>query len=197
MRLIKVSLSAVLIALTVSASAQSRPAATIFGVDQGQIPAMEIGLNFTYIHANAPPSQCGCFSLYGGGGTLVVNAPRGLSLVADISTGHANAVDNTTQNITIVDYLGGLRYSYRTGRRYTPYAEALAGNSQEISNYTYVQNANALAAGGGLGLSTVLSRRIAWNVEADYLYSRLPNANNNRQSDLRIVTGIIFRFPPR
>ena len=198
MRFDKIVLPGVVLALCLSASAQSGLAASRFGLDHGQTAVMEIGLNYTFLHANAPPSQCGCFSLNGGGGTLVVNAPHRISLVADLFAAHVNNVNATTQNITLFNYLTGLRYSYRTSHRFTPYAEVLAGGSTELSNYTYVQGVNAFAASGGAGANMVLSRHIGWTIlEADYLYSRLPNNSNNHQSDLRVISGIIFRFGPR
>lgn len=197
MRYEKILLSAALLLACCGVSAQTAPAAEPFGIERGQTPAMEVGANFVFVHANAPPAACGCFSLYGGGGTLVVNAPRGLSLVLDMTGTHANKVDGTTQHITLFNVLGGVRYSYRTAHRFTPYAEALAGKSKELSNYVFVENASALALSGGGGVSFVLAKHIAWNAEADYIYSQLPNAANNAQNDIRASTGVIFRFGPR
>jgi outer membrane immunogenic protein len=177
--------------------AQTRPA-TVFGLDSDQTSAVELGFNYTYIRANAPPAACGCFSMNGGGGNLVVNMPHGLSLVADLDATHASKINGTTQNITVFDYLGGPRYSYRTTSRFTPYVQVLLGGSEEISNYAFVQNSNAFAVSGGGGVSRVLNPHLAWNiVEVDYIYSRLPNAVNNHQNDLRVSTGITLRFGPR
>jgi outer membrane immunogenic protein len=197
MRFDKVILPAMLWILSLGANAQANPSST-FGIDKGQTAVMEIGASYAYFHANAPAMVCGCFSLNGGGGSIVVNAPHGLSLVADLSAAHANDVDGTTQSVTIFDYLFGPRYSYRSARRFTPFVQALAGGAKEMSNYAYVQNANAFAASGGGGVNTVITRRIQWNiVEADYVYSRLPNAVNNHQNDLRVTTGFSVRFGPR
>jgi outer membrane immunogenic protein len=189
--------AAIILVLSSAASAQAVPAQT-FGIDKGQVPVMEIGLAYDFFHANAPPAQCGCFSMNGGGGTMVVNMPHGISLVADLAGAHASNIDGTNQNITIFNYLFGPRYSYRKMHRFTPYVEALAGGSTELSNYTYVANVSAFAVSGGGGVSTVINRRLAWNVlEADYVYSRLPNAVNTHQNNLRVTTGISFRFGPR
>jgi outer membrane immunogenic protein len=197
MRIEKIVLQAIILVVSSAASGQAVPSQP-FGLDRGQTPVMEVGLGYTYFHANAPPAACGCFSLNGGGGTFIVNAPHGLSLVADLSAAHANNVDGTTQNVTIFDYLFGPRYTYRSTHRFSPYVEALAGGAKEVSNYVYVQDANAFAASVGGGFSTTINRRLGWNiVEADYIYSRLPNAVNNRQSDLRVSSGIVFRFGPR
>ena len=197
MRFDKVILPAMLCLLSLGASAQATPAST-FGIDKGQTPAIEIGVGYTYFHANAPPSACGCFSLNGGGGSLVLNALHGMSIVADLSAAHANNVDGTTQSITIFNYLFGPRYSYRSTHRFTPFVQALVGGTQEISNYAYVQNLGAFAASGGGGVNTLINRRIQWNIaEVDYVYSRLPNAANNHQNNLRVTTGFSVRFGPR
>ncbi len=177
--------------------AQARSTA-VFGLEPGQTSAVELGFNYTYIRANAPPAACGCFSMNGGGGNLVVNMPHGLSLVADLEAVHASAINGTTQNITVFNYLAGPRYSYRTSSRFTPYIQVLLGSSEELSNYAFVQNSNAFAVSGGGGVSRALTPHLAWNiVEVDYIYSRLPNAVNDHQNDLRVSTGITLRFGPR
>ena len=73
----------------------------------------------------------------------------------------------------------------------------LAGGSEELSNYAFVQNRNAFAISAGGGVSRVLTSHLAWSiVEVDYIYSRLPNAVNDHQNDLRVSTGIVLRFGP-
>jgi outer membrane immunogenic protein len=197
MRIHKLLLPMTFLVLSLAASAQNVPARS-FGIDKGETPAMEVGLGYTFFHANAPPAQCGCFSMNGGYGNLVVNTPHGISIVADLAAAHARGIDGTTQNITIFNYLFGPRYSYRSAHRFTPYVEALIGGSKEISNYAYVANAGGFAASGGGGVSMVVNRRVAWNVvEADYVYSQIPNAVNSRQNNLRVTSGITFRFGPR
>ena len=177
--------------------AQVQPT-TVFGLDPGQTSAVDVGLNYAYVRANAPPAACGCFSMNGGGGNLVINMRHGVSAVADLQATHANNLNGTPQTITVLNYLFGPRYSYRTGSRFTPYAQVLLGGSDELSNYAFVRNSQAFAVSGGGGVSRLLSRHFAWNiVEVDYVYSRLPNAVNDHQNDLRVTTGLAFRFGPR
>lgn len=185
------------VAFPFHARAQARPT-TVFGLEPGQTSAVDVGLDYAYVRANAPPAACGCFSMNGGGGNLVVNMPHGLSLVADLQATHANNINGTPQTITVFDYLFGPRYSYRSGSRFTPYGQVLVGGSNELSNYAFVQNRQAFAVSGGGGVSRLLSRHFTWNiVEVDYIYSRLPNAVNDHQNDLRVTTGIAFRMGPR
>ncbi|HEU5401815.1 MAG TPA: outer membrane beta-barrel protein [Terriglobales bacterium] len=160
-----------------------------------EIPRYELGLNYNYFHANAPPGQCGCFSLNGGSGTIVVNLTPAWSGVADVAYAHANNVNNTSQNITIINYLFGPRYSRRTSSRFVPYGEALLGGAKENVNFQFDINRNAFGFLVGGGVTTRLKPRIGWTiVEADWVYTRIPNAKNNRQNDVRIATGITFNF---
>ncbi len=134
------------------AGAQVRPA-TVFGLEPGQTSAFDVGVNYAYVRANAPPAACGCFSMNGGGATLVINMPRGISLVTDLEATHANNLNGTTQSITVFDYLCGPRYSYQSSSRFTAYAQVLVGGSEELSNYAFVQDSHAFAASGGGGAS--------------------------------------------
>jgi outer membrane immunogenic protein len=175
------------------------PAATApFGLDPGQIAVMEVGVDYAYFHANAPPGKCGCFSLEGLGGGFAINAEHGFSAVLDLSTANANGINGTTQNIRILNFLGGPRYSFRSRSKFTPYGQVLIGASQEFSTVAFATNQTAFAVSGGAGVNHALGRYFGWKiVEASYLYSQLPNGSNDHQNDLRISTGLFFRMGPR
>jgi len=185
---------------TVAVHAQTpTPAPTIqFGLEPGQIAVMEAGFDYAYFHANAPPGECGCFSLEGFGGGFAINGIHGISGVVDLATAKADGVNGTTQNIRIFNILGGPRYSFRTRSRFTPYGQVLLGASEETSNLAFISVKNAFAVSGGVGVNRALGRYFGWKiVEASYIYSQLPNARNNDQNDFRITTGIFLRMGPR
>jgi outer membrane immunogenic protein len=160
-----------------------------------EISRLELGANYNYFHANAPPGQCGCFSLNGGSGTVVYNINSHWSGVADLTIGHATNVDNSLQNITIFNYLFGPRYTRRTRSRFVPYGEVLIGGAKEDVNFTFTINRNSFGFLGGGGVTTRLKRK--WGLtlgEVDWIYTRIPNAKNDRQNDLRVVTGVTYHF---
>jgi outer membrane immunogenic protein len=160
-----------------------------------EITRFELGANYNYFHANAPPGQCGCFSLNGGSGTFVYNLRPAWAAVADLTVGHATNVDNSLQNITIFNYLFGPRYTRRTSSRFVPYGEVLLGGAKEDVNFQFTINRNAFGVLAGGGVTTRLNRRFGVTiVEGDWIYTRIPNAVNNRQNDLRIVTGVTYHF---
>ena len=159
------------------------------------LPRVELGANYTYIHANAPPGQCGCFSLNGGSGVVMVNLTPKWAGVADLEYAKANNVNGTTQNITIFNYLFGPRYYWRNHTRYVVYGQALLGGAKESVNFDFVINRMAFGMSGGGGVTTRLSRKFDWNiVQIDYIHTRIPNGRNNSQNDTRVVTGINYKF---
>jgi outer membrane immunogenic protein len=200
MRFDKTALLIAFIALSTATSLLAqRRAPEIFGTDPGQTPVLEASAGYTFLHANAPPGQCGCFSANGGYGSLVFNLPRGFSVVADLAAAHASTLGATGQTITVFNYLFGPRYSFRSvSRRFLPYGQVLGGGSQELSNYTAVQTVSGGALGVGGGVSTTLSSHFGWTiVEADWIHSWIPNAQNNLQNDLRVSSGFTFRLGQR
>jgi outer membrane immunogenic protein len=198
MRFEKTVLLAAFVALSATLAAQARAQET-FGIEPGQTPRFETSAGYSFVHANAPPGQCGCFSANGGFGSVVVNLPHGLGIVADLNAVHAGSVSGTTQTITVFNYLFGPRYSFRSvSRRFVPYTQALGGGSQEFSSYTAVQNVKGAAFSVGGGVSTTLDRHFSWTIfEADWVHSYLPNAKNDLQNDLRVSSAVTFRFGAR
>jgi outer membrane immunogenic protein len=161
------------------------------------VPRLEFGANYNYFHANAPPGQCGCFMLNGGSGTAVYNITSKWAGVADLTVGHANNVNNTGQNVTIFDYLFGPRYTRRMSSRYVPYGQVMLGGAMEDVNFEFTINRNSFAVLAGGGVTTQLKHRFGLTLgEVDWIYTRIPNAVNNRQNDLRITTGFTYHFGP-
>jgi len=80
-------------------------------------------------------------------------------------------------------------------KRFVPYVQALGGGALELSNYAVVQNVSGAAFSLGGGVTTTIKPHLGWTiVEADWIGSRVPNAQNNIQNDLRVSTGITFRL---
>ncbi len=159
------------------------------------VPRLQIGANYNYFHANAPPGECGCFSFNGGSGTVVYNITPRWAGVADLMLGHANNVNNTGQNITIFNYLFGPRYTYRSKSRFVPYGQVMLGGAKEDVNIVFDINRNAFGVLAGGGVTTPLKHKFGLTIiEGDWIYTRIPNAVNNRQNDIRIATGITYHF---
>jgi hypothetical protein len=62
-------------------------------------------------------------------------------------------------------------------------------------NFQFDINRNSFGLMGGGGVTTRLRDHLGANlVEVDWVYTQVPNAVNDRQNDLRIATGLIYRF---
>lgn len=167
-----------------------------FGLGIGQAPALQVSAQFQFTHANAPPGQCGCFWMDGAGFQANLSILPAWSVMTDIYYAHNGAVDGSDEQLSVFNFLFGPRYSYRTTTRFTPYAQALVGESHVTSNYSeYTSNNTFLAAEGGAGIEMILTPRIAAvPVEADWVFSRAANGVNSRQNNLRIGVGVVYRF---
>jgi outer membrane immunogenic protein len=187
----RVALMVVMVLAPCAALAQAVP----IGMMNDDIPRLEFGLNYNFVRANAPPGQCGCFSLNGGAGVFQLNLTPKWAAIADVSVLHAGNVDNTGQDITLIHYLFGARYSKRNHTRFVPYGQVLFGGAKEDVNFQFTINRNAFGLSGGGGVTTRLSRKFDLNiVQIEYVHTRVPNGQNDSQNDTRVSTGVFYKF---
>jgi outer membrane immunogenic protein len=187
--------SAALLVLVLALPWAAHAQAISMGASSDPISRFELGANYNYFHANAPPGQCGCFSLNGGSATVVYNLTSRWAAVADLTLGHANNVNNSGQNITIFNYLFGPRYTRRMRSRFVPYGQILLGGAKEDVNFEFTINRQSFGLLAGGGVTTHLKNRFRLTLgEVDWIHTRIPNAVNNSQNDIRIVTGVTFNL---
>ena len=163
-------------------------------------PLLEAGACYNYVHTNAPPGGCGCFSLNGGSGWVAYNFTSAFAAVREIGVQHASNVNNTGTDLTLTSYLFGPRLAYRKYPRLTPFAQALFGGTHGkgsiAAGSSSSVNAFALQAGGGVDFS--LRPRWALRlIQADYFYTRFDNASNNHQNNLLLSAGVVVRWGVR
>jgi len=159
-----------------------------------------IDIGVTYSYARFYPATSGIknFSMNGGSGSLAVNFKSWLSGVADIG-GYSRATPPPFGSRTLSTYLFGPRVSINRHGRVTPFGQVLVGVAHSGSRYLTTggsQNPFAAAIGGGLdwGFRNHIRIRAA---EVDYLlthFSEVVNNNTRVQNNLRVSTGLIFRF---
>ena len=192
---ISINLALLLIIAAVSlvpAAAQTAPA-------YETRPGAELALTYTYLHTNAPPDACGCFSMNGGSASFAYPLKRSFSVVAEAGAVAARNINSTGLDLTLSSYLGGGRYSLRRFQRFTPFAQLLLGAAHASGSLAPGQiglgssTAFAMTVGGGLDVN--LARHVAFRVfQTDYLLTLLPNGTNDRQNNFRFSTGIVFRL---
>ena len=180
--------------LTTAAAAQQ----TV--TDMEAMPShFDLTAGYDFIRANAPPADCGCFSMNGTYVGVDYNFNRWFSLAAEGTAGHATKISSLGQNLTLTTFMGGPRVSW-VHDRYIPFAQFLAGGAHGSGSYfpsgtssTSSSTGFALSAGGGLDVN--LTERFAIRaVDAEYLRTDFPNGINTPQNQLKISGGIVLRF---
>jgi len=159
---------------------------------------LEVNLAYSADRTNGLAGGYGCFWMSGAKAEVNANFAYGWSVVAELAGEHASNINSAHEDLSLVSYLFGPRYSYRGARRLVPFAQFLVGGVHGFDalfpGYSGAPpNAFAFATGGGLNAH--LSRRFALRlVQADYFQTQLPNDANNRQDHLRLSGGVVFRF---
>jgi len=164
----------------------------------------EIALNYTYVHTNAPPDGCGCFSMNGGSGSYAYHPGPQFAAVVEFGAVHAANINGTGLDLKLASYLFGPRFYYRRqNARFVPYGQVLLG-PVHITGGLAPANANGASSstvvgstlGGGVELN--LSRRITLRMaQVDYFVTTFDNKVDGHQNNLRISTGAAYYFGRR
>lgn len=161
---------------------------------------VEIAAAYNYVHTNAPPSGCGCFSLQGGSGAVLWNLSPRTEPLFKISVTRADAVNGTSSNLVLTSYLAGARFPLLSRGRFAPYAEAAVGAVHATGTLITRSTANGgaettFAATIGGGLRVNLTTHLALQaVQADYYVTQVPNGVDGQQNNLLLSAGVLLRF---
>lgn len=167
-----------------------------------------IDLAVTFVPERTQVAQVNStFWLRGGAIDAAVTLHKNVSLVASVTGGHADSTASRAAVNKIV-YLGGERYTQNIWHRKTPnksghldiFGQWLFGGVHgfdgvypAIGGAKSTANSFAMQAGGGLNLA--LTRHIGIRlVDINFLQTYLPNNASETQNDLRLATGLTFRF---
>jgi peptidoglycan-associated lipoprotein len=169
--------------------------------DAQDVSRADLALGYNYTHSNAPPDGCGCFHFNGGSVSASLMLNSQWRIAGEFGAAHAGSVPSSTLSPTMTTYLIGPRYNLTKGsHRVVPFANLLLGAAHVSDGYfpsgsssSTAATAFAMAAGGGMDIS--LGKHMAVRpIEADYLLTRFPNADNSRQNNVSLTSGIVFRF---
>jgi outer membrane immunogenic protein len=162
----------------------------------GRTPEIEIPIGFNAFGTNAPAGRCGCFWMIGGGTGVVANFTPRVSGVIDLVRAQASNINGTNEQLTIFSYQVGPRFSLRRHSRWVSYGQLLAGGTY-FNHPLYGEARNVFSSTLGGGVTARLNNHIGLTVgEADWMLSTANNNDNSRQNNLRLTSGIIFRFSP-
>jgi len=164
----------------------------------------EISAGYSYVRARTVTTTGCCFSLNGGSASVAYRANDWFSIVGDFGGFTNGNVLKSGLSLTVYTYTFGPRVSIHKFKALTPYGQALFGGGHATGTlYTSgftpggapasAKNAFAMELGGGVdaSISTHFAVRVA---QVEYLFTDFPDGFTNHEHNLRITTGIVFRF---
>jgi outer membrane immunogenic protein len=167
-------------------------------------PSNEIALDYAYVHTNAPPAGCGCFSMNGGSGSYAYHFGPLFAAVIEVGAVHASKIDASGLDLTLTSYLGGPRFYYRRPHaRLVPYGQILLGAVRATGGLVQANSGGASSStvfgstlGGGVefNISRTITLRVA---QVDYFVTTFDNKVDGHQNNLRISTGAAYHFGKR
>jgi outer membrane immunogenic protein len=159
---------------------------------------IDVFAGYSYVRANPASRGTDGFSLNGGSASVAYNFNNWLSGVADFGGYHAGNILGTGVEGTLSTYLFGPRVSYHHFGRVTPFGEVLFGVAHTGREFNTGNNQNAFAMTVGGGIDYRINSRFSLRpAKVDYLLTRFDEfapGNKQTQNNLRVSTGIVFRF---
>jgi peptidoglycan-associated lipoprotein len=193
MRIRNQVLFVLVLTLAAVSSSQTVPAAD----KQGR---SELAVDYTYLHTNAPPGDCGCFTANGGSVSYAYRFANHFSLVGDGGWVYSNKVNGTNAELTLGNFLGGIRYSSTHSMlKLRPFGEYEIGGSHATGSLSPrslgIGAPTAFALGTGGGFDLPLGHHFSWRViQADYLLTLFKNQSNDHQNNIRLQSGLVISF---
>ena len=182
-------------------AAAATPVLAQKGTTQGH--PVDLGLSYTYLRSNILPG-CSCVSLNGGSAEAGVALMPHLQALADLTLVHRGGITPDGYALTQLTYTFGLRvFPSRPGAKLQPFGEVLLGGAHASGTLAPLStgigtsnNSFALQTGGGLAYE--LGRHFMLRaIQANYMMTTLPNGAADRQNDLRLSSGLNYRFAAR
>jgi hypothetical protein len=154
---------------------------------------------YASIRSTVSPLKCGCFTADGGNGSMVYHVTEYLGVAGDGARVWAPG-SSGNQGLTLTTYLGGPQASVLLLGHLLPFGHFLLGKAQAdgLTSQRGTRSAAAFAEGWGGGLDLVLSRDTSVRLaEVDKDITHFTETPGARQSNLRLVFGVVFRFRAR
>ena len=151
---------------------------------------------YASIRSTVSPLKCGCFTADGGNGAMVYHLTEYFGLAGDGARVWAPGTAGN-QGLNLTTYLGGPQASVLLMGHLLPFGHFLLGKAQVdgLASQTGSRSASAFADGFGGGLDLVLSRDTSVRLaEIDEDITHFHETLGPRQSNLRLVFGVVFHF---
>ena len=165
----------------------------------------QFSLGYVYQGATAVAGG-GWFGLNGARADLLLPITQRWGVTTEFSGVNTNNMTSSATALTLFTYMAGPRYSLPLHRRrgeadkITTFLQVLFGGVHASegafpSGSTLRSRADSFAMSAGGGVEVSLRHRISLRlIQAEYLYTRLPNVTDNYQNNYRIGAGVVLRM---
>jgi outer membrane immunogenic protein len=161
----------------------------------------DAAVTYNWVHTNAGPGQCGCFNISGASLTGSWDVAGPWAIVTDFGSEFRGAVPGSQDSLTVTSFLAGARYRLpqiwlKRNRPLLPFAQVLVGPAHAGGGEAGIGDGHyAFATRIGGGIDIPLSHHFEVRaIEADWLRTQFPNGQNDRQNNLQISAGILYRW---
>ena len=158
-------------------------------------------MSYRCTRSNTQPGECGCFSLNGGGVSSSWRLGRNWALSASVDGQYAGHGPLTSNSLTLISYLGGIRYQLPNLRSehthpLEPYLHLLLGAEHAGGGLAGAgDGAFAFGTRIGGGVDVPVGSTFAVRIlEADYGLSTFANGSSDYQNTLQVGAGLVFRW---
>lgn len=162
----------------------------------------QVSVNYLYQRSKQTAPSGDWFGANGVRSDLNFGDWRKLSVATEFSGVHTSVEG---QGITLFTYMAGPRFTHSLGKgqeqpKMSVFGQVLAGGVHASNGLypvdgAYRNSADSFALSIGSGLQRRIGDRISLRlVQADYLYTRLPNYFDNYQGSFRLGAGVAFRL---
>lgn len=174
---------------------------------QTETPAVEVAGVYSYMRTNiaAGPNFTEGLQTNGGVGEVAFNVSKNVGIVAQVGRYNTSTIRAAGfRDISFTSYLFGPRFSLHNWDTLIPYVQTLAGGVKGNNaitvpgSGTLASDKNAFAWTVGGGIDSKLFEHVNIRVvQAEYFLTKWNDGVNNRQSNFRISTGLVFTFGKR
>jgi opacity protein-like surface antigen len=189
-------------------NASSQPSTSTTSTIGVPYPKLDLFAGYSYIHhtfggnqssSNNQSSSGNGLNFNGGSGAVAFNFTPMFGVVGNFGAYHNRSFSSSPTTFT---YLFGPQFTFRGNEHVSPFFHVLLGGAHQSESFSSGSNtssssnsSNAFALAGGGGLDVHVSPHIAIRVaQVDYLLTKFQDDQDNRQNNIRISAGIVFRW---
>jgi hypothetical protein len=151
---------------------------------------------YASIRSTVSPLKCGCFTADGGNGSMVYHLTEYFGVAGDGARVWAPSTA-TQRGLNLTTYLGGPQVSALVMGHFLPFGHFLLGKAQAdgLATLRGSGSTSAFADAWGGGVDLVLNHDTSVRLaEIDEDITHFREAMGPRQSNVRLVFGVVFHF---